>query len=553
MIVPKLEELNCSNCRASSMAIHYPEFFEYLEQTYPDLTHNERLYWYYNNITTRPVCNECGKETAFMNFRAGYREYCSNTCVNKSKDVTARKQETNIRKYGEDYGKVFHEKMKETCLERYGVENVFASDEIKSRIIETNRERFGCDYPMQSESVREKSKMTCLDKYGVEYSTQSVQSRTKKSEGKDGMIVKMKKTHKENYLSEHPEFIDMDKYSFTCVCCHPGCTKCIQKSFIIPKSVYYTRKCSGIELCTHVLPVDTSQSGTSPELFIRDILDRNSIEYETNTRKVIGPKELDIWIPGHNLAIECNGTYWHSSLYKDSNEHNFKWKSCDEIGIQLLTIWEDWVHNKREIVESLVLSKLGIYKTRIYARKCTVKEVSDSDSKEFLDSNHIQGYSMAKVRLGLYFEEELVSLMTFGKARKGIGSKNDNIELIRFCNKTHTQVIGGASRLFDYFINNYEYTSIVSYSSNDISNGALYKKLGFVLTNKSKASYWYVDKVSQQRYHRLNFTKSRLVAEGFDPSKSETQIMYDRGYLKIYDSGQQKWTYEKNTQEEPEI
>ena len=135
--------------------------------------------------------------------------------------------------------------------------------------------------------------------------------------------------------------------------------------------------------------------------------------------------------------------------------------------------------------------------------------------------------------------------MVFGHTRKGMGNEN-GIELIRFCNKLNTQVIGGASRLFNYYLKNYDPSKIISFSSNDISLGELYKKLGFEYKNTSKSSYWYIDPKTLQRYHRTNFTKSRLVKEGFNPSLSEYQIMRDRGYLKIHDSGQQKWVYECN-------
>ena len=66
MNIPKPEDLNCSNCTARSMKVHYPEFLQMLEEKYPSVSHKERLYWYYNNITKRPVCKVCGKETVFV-------------------------------------------------------------------------------------------------------------------------------------------------------------------------------------------------------------------------------------------------------------------------------------------------------------------------------------------------------------------------------------------------------------------------------------------------------------------------------------------------------
>ena len=543
MDIPKLEELNSSNCTERSMKIHWPEFYLYISEKWSDISHSERLYWFYNNLDTRPVCRECGGPVKFINFRKGYREFCSNKCVNKSKDVSRRKIETNIKKYGSNYQELFNEKYKCTCLAKYGEVNAFKNDDIKKKIMRTNLERYGVQYPMQSEEIRNKSKATCLDKYGVEYFSQSEASIEMKKNDTQS-VEKMLSTKKFNYLEAHDDIIDMDSTQFICKCNNYDCDKCIEKQFKIPKTVYWTRKDRGIELCTNILPVKPL-SGTSIELFIRDILDEYNIEYETNNRTIISPKELDIYILSHKIAIECNGIFWHSDQYKNSTHHFEKFNNCREKDIQLLTIWEDQVWNKPEIVRSIILSKLGIHENRIYARKCIIKEINNKSCQEFLEKNHIQGKTISGTRIGLYYNDELVSVMVFGHTRKGIGNEN-GIELIRFCNKLNTQVIGGASKLFNYYLKNYNPSKIISFSSNDISLGELYKKLGFEHENTSKSSYWYIDPKTFQRHHRSNFTKSRLVKEGYDSSLSEHQIMIDRGYLKIYDSGQQKWIYDRD-------
>jgi hypothetical protein len=108
--------------------------------------------------------------------------------------------------------------------------------------------------------------------------------------------------------------------------------------------------------------------------------------------------------------------------------------------------------NKQEIVKSIILSKLGIFKERIYARKCIVKEIDNKSKNDFLNKNHIQGQDISKYKLGLFYNDELVSVMTFGQ--RNITGKS-SFELIRFCSKLNTQIIGGASKLFQYFIKNY--------------------------------------------------------------------------------------------------
>ncbi len=328
-------------------------------------------------------------------------------------------------------------------------------------------------------------------------------------------------------------------------CPHQDCNQCLEKTYIIPGTNYFSRKLYNIELCTKLLPIQqTHFAGTTLELFIRNILDLCGIEYLTNTRSIIPSKELDIYIPSKQIAIECNGIYWHS--HKESLYHINKYKECQEKGIQLLTIWEDWIKTKPEIAESIIKSKLGIISNKIYARKTIIKEIDSHTCAKFLNINHIQGRTNAKVKLGLYYKDELVSVMTFSKKSKLSGSKHINeseYELSRFCNKLNTTVVGGASKLLKYFIKIYNPKTIISFASNDISNGNLYKELGFVSDNKITSAYWYIHKKELIRYHRTSFTKTRLKEMGYDiDNKTESQIMSELPYWKIYDSGHVKYT-----------
>ena len=113
-------------------------------------------------------------------------------------------------------------------------------------------------------------------------------------------------------------------------------------------------------------------------------------------------------------------------------------------------------------------------------------------------------------------------------------------ELTRFCNLKNTIVAGAASKLLKYFILNYSPESIVSFASHDISNGSLYNTLGFIKENEFPGSYWYIS-YDMIRYHRYTFRKSELVKKGYDKDKSESEIMNDLKYYRIYDSGQSKY------------
>ena len=148
----------------------------------------------------------------------------------------------------------------------------------------------------------------------------------------------------------------------------------------------------------------------------------------------------------------------------------------------------------------------------------------------------MQGATNSSVKLGLYLNDDLVSLMTFNKPRLGIGASYDGYELSRFCNKLDTSVIGGADKLLKHFIKTYNPKEIISYADRRWSQGDLYEKLGFQETHRNKPNYWYI--IGKNRKHRFNFRKELLKKDGFDTkNKTEHQIMLERGIYRIYDCG----------------
>lgn len=533
MDIPTREKLlSYKNFLPQKVQKEFPEFCEMLLQQYPNKTITECCYLYFNSDKDGK-CNTCGNPTKFLSFTRGYQEFCCKACSNSNLDKVKKKEQT--------------------CLERYGATNVFASEYGKNKIVETNRKKYGVDYPQQSKEIHAKSKQTCLERYGVEYYSSTEESRKHKSFIKEETTKKVRKTAHDNFLASHPDVIEFENGWFTMKCPDSLCNKCKEKVFRIPQYILYGRHSRNMDVCTVRTPI-SDHGNTSPELFIHKILKDNNIEFITCNRSIISPKEIDIYIPSKNIAIECNGLYWHSSIFKDSHYHFNKWQACKNQEIQLLTIWEDWIMTKPNIVESIILSKLGIYKQIIGARECDLKEVSSKESNEFLLQNHIQGKSTSSVRLGLYYNNDLVALMTFGQSRMNIGKlnkSNNEWELIRFCTKLNTQVIGGANKLFKHFVSTYDPNMVKSFASHDISNGGLYENvLGFKINNIIKSTYWYIDKQTIQRLHRSNFRKEILIKNGADPNLTEEQIMlttepYCNKYLKIYDSGQSTYIWNK--------
>ena len=278
---------------------------------------------------------------------------------------------------------------------------------------------------------------------------------------------------------------------------------------------------------------------------VYDFISSLGIECEQSNRSILNGKEIDIFIPKFNIGIECDGLRWHNEQYRDKDYHLWKTNECAEHGVRLIHIFEDeWVI-KKDIWKSMFMNMFGLIEDKIYARKCEVREVDGKDCRKFLDDNHIQGYSNSKINYGLYYNDELVSLMTFGLPRINLGGKKEegSYELVRFCNKLNMNVIGGASKLFKHFIEMNNPTEIVSYSDKRWSLGNLYQVLGFEHTHDSKPNYFYV--YNMDRLNRFRFRKSVLVNEGFDKDKSEHEIMLDRGIYRIYDCGTMVWKWYK--------
>lgn len=261
---------------------------------------------------------------------------------------------------------------------------------------------------------------------------------------------------------------------------------------------------------------------------------------------VIVISSLDIYLPDKQLAINFNGLVSHNELSISNKLHLTQTVECEAKGIHLIQIYgDDWL-NKQDIVKSRILNALG-KSDRIFARKCKAQKVTFTDSKEFLNNSHLMGGCSDKIRLGLYNNGELVAIMTFGKLRRNLGQKNitdNDFELLRYSNKINTTVIGGANRLYKFFLQEYNPKTIISYADRSwtMNNGhTLYDILGFTNKGTSNPNYHYI--VNDHRKNRFNYRKNVLIERGFDKEKTEHQIMLDQGIFRIYNSGQIKFHF----------
>jgi len=263
--------------------------------------------------------------------------------------------------------------------------------------------------------------------------------------------------------------------------------------------------------------------------FIKSLNIMNIIE---NDYSILGTKELDIYLPDHKLAIEFNGLFWHSErANKDKNYHINKTIECEKQGIHLIHIFEDEWLIKQDIVKSIIKANLKINDRIIYGRKCEIEKIKDC--KDFLNNNHIQGNSAASIKYGLYYEDELVSVLTFGKSRF---NKKYDWEILRFANLKNTKVIGSFAKLLKAFERENN-GSIITYSDRRYFNGSIYRNNGFNELDKTKPGYYYTD--YKYRYNRQKFMKHKLnkLLENFDPILTEWENMQLNGWDRIWDCG----------------
>ena len=482
------------------------------------------------------ICDNCEKEKiiAYHKYlenenRCGY--YGCKSCSNLKREITS------LEKFGvTNYAKTDEckEKISNNNIEKYGVKTTLLEKCTKEKINKTILDKYGVTEILSSNEIIKKSKITLLNKYGVDHFSKSkgFYDLTYKR-WKSDALFKLENYNIIDFVLKENRTIDIK------------CDKGYDHYFNInSKNLYQRNLIQKTTLCTECNPLTYKESAREIELadFIK--LNYNK-EIKRNDNNIIS-KELDIYLPDSNLAFEYNGVYWHSDIYKENNYHLTKTEECENKNIQLIHIFEDeWIF-KQDIIKSMILNKLGKNNNKIFGRKTKIKEISDNKLvREFLNKNHIQGFVGSQVKIGLFYNNELVSLMTFGKNRRNLGIKitnKDEYELLRFCNKLNTTVIGGASKLFKYFITKYKPSQIISYADRCWSTGNLYLTLGFILENKTIPNYFYFDK-NLNRLNRFNFRKDILIKNGYDKNKTEFEIMDELGYLRVFNSGNLKFLF----------
>lgn len=306
-----------------------------------------------------------------------------------------------------------------------------------------------------------------------------------------------------------------------------------------------------IENNINMSPKKTSK----PENEIVNYLKSKNLNILQSTRKLCDGQEIDIVISNTPYCIEFNGCKYHTEIYggKDKNYHLNKTKKLVSKGKLLIHIFEDEWFNTKKIVKSKLDHIIGISSNqKIYARKCSIREIDSSTKNNFLNEHHIQGGDLSNIKFGLYYNNELLAVMTFNNKR-AFNKTNDHnnmiYELTRYATHQNYHVVGGASKIIKKFIREYNVKSIISFADRRWTlneNNNLYTKLGFKLVKVLSPDYTYYNSsiVRYKRFHKFGFGKSSLkkkYPEIYNDNKTEWEMMQEMGWDRIWDCGKFKY------------
>lgn len=530
-----------------------PKFNEEFHSTYKDykdLQNNPNFCVICGTKTKTQYCKECLKSPEYDNIR-----------ISKIKS-------TKLERYGNSkYNNI--SKHKETIKEKYDVENVSQIPEANKKIRntkantdyteinekrkETNLCKYNTEYATQSEVVKNKTIETNLKKYGVISNSQTKEFKESVRKTWDS-----KPESEIQRIADQRKQTNLERYGNECGLKHITKWCDLNKEFIKEKFIndsLFNKEAfmsyfniSNITATKYkkkfnISIPDKSYRSQTQNNIVKKIEVNNMV---VNSRSIITPYELDIFLPDYNLAIEYDGLFFHSrGLHKhkkfntpnyDKKYHLKKTEMCEALGIQLFHIFES---DDLDIWFSMINNKLGLNK-KIYARKCIIKELNYNEVVDFLNENHLQKSTVSKINLGLFYNDKLVEVMTFGKPRF---NKNYEYELIRLCTLKYCSIIGGASKLFKYFLDNYKPKSIVSYANRRFSKGSIYKTLGFEFVENTEPNYFYFKDLKLLARQQFQKHKLKEKLEIFDPNLSESVNMMLNGYRIIHDCGNMKFQW----------
>lgn len=482
------------------------KYYNAMKEKYGEYNINILLYSTYNNLDSVPLA-PCGSIKKFSGLTC--RNVCNNYKSNNRESCPICHDNLKL---------LINENRKKSVLEKYGVDSVSKVKSIRDKANTTNLKKYGCSNVSKNEDIKKLKKKTFEkyknnDNFLIEKSYPFSRNRCVNIENYCEETQKFELT----YIS----FIRSEKHSFKCNRCGT------------PFDVYNYHSNSSI-----VCPKCDHQTISKFELEVREYISSIcSDEIIFSDRKILGGLEIDIYIPSKKICIEANGIYWHSTKKRDDKNYHFnKSKLAEDKGLNLIHIYEDEWYFNTDMIKKRLSSLIVNTSEKISARKCMVKKLDTLEERDFINNNHIQGYVSSKICYGLYYNDVLVSAMSFSKPRY---NKKYEYELLRFCSSCNVR--GAFSKLLKHFERTHKPSSLLSYADYDWSIGNVYKINGFEFQYYSKPGYFYsyFKKNQYFRISRYECQKHKLLEKYKWATKdmTELEICNILGYNKIYNSG----------------
>lgn len=536
-------------------------------------------------------CAYCGKE--FMP-KSEISKCCSVQCAGKqgqTPEAKAKRIETTMERYGVEnvyQSEEIKEKIKATTLKNFGVEYATQNPEIQAKMAQTNIERYGVRSPLQNKEilakvqktnierygdvcslknpeVKAKSQKTLMDKFGVDtpFKSKEIQAKVQATVNEkyevdnvfqsEKIKTKIAETLLKNHGAENFSNSDTAKERL-----EERISKIIEL-FNGDKTEYEIAEIIGCEYITvrRVLLKNNlvaSNNISKVNKYWSHLIKRElGVEFK-HEGKIFDNKRqsVDLYNDDFKIAIDINPTVTHSTQktvghYQQPTSvkyHQERAINAYKNGWKLIQIF-DW--DSEEDILELLRSKLGLNE-KIYARKCTVKEIGHNESKKFLDANHRQqGKANSSIQYGLFYNNELVQVMTFSKERFARNREKDDYELLRLTSKRGFTVVGGASKLFKAFTtSNYNPVSVKTYADFSKGDGNSYLNLGMTYEGFANLNAFYANIHTHQAFKVTEVT-NKFKKEYENLGLSQKKFMNERNFYRINDAGNKIFVWKKHS------
>lgn len=493
-------EINYNKVKEKYLIEH--GYKEILLNQFPNekLKYVEILYRLYHKLDGPDLCKTCGKPLKFINFNEGYGTYCSKAC---ELNDTITINDEYVRNYLIGRGLQNHiSNLKATGIYNYLINRFPNCSNYKEAIyrIKNNLENAPL-CPVCGKELKYSEALRGYYKYCSRKCESIVERQVRLTSIREhtGFDIELDPKHKDHFIF------------------HNCCDK--HKNFSIHVGIAHNRTMEDRYKSGCICPIcNPPEIQTSKiELIIQSILDRNHINYI----HVIKPLEVDFYIPEYNLCIECNGSFWHSTIKHTKNYHHKKYLKVLETGNTLLSFWEDDILNKPEIIENLIL---------LHCRERNISKdlqfsTSENNNLEILKNNSL-------------YAKEIISL--YGdrlKCYKAMCDDKTIAYLYGYEDKNNFTVV---ELIYNtpYPI----YSELLNSFTNYIKNNNLYKNLYIKLYNDAHNLKLYNVEINNSNY--IEHKRNTDDFEQYDTGIS-TCLLFNKQYRKflIYNENYKETTY----------